>query len=152
MKGIRLLAVALALGLAGCQSLPGPSAAEAARAVAEADWSRVTEVKIVLRDAGFVPQELRLVAGRPYRLRLENQGVNNHYFNAPEFFAGIATRYVVVPRYAEIFAARIDRVEIFAAGGQVDLWFVPLVKGRYRAHCHLGNHAEMGVEGLLVVE
>ncbi|MBK7660676.1 MAG: hypothetical protein IPJ28_16835 [Betaproteobacteria bacterium] len=48
--------------------------------------------------------------------------------------------------------SRIDRVEVFAAGGAVDLWFVPLAKGRFRAHCHLGNHAEMGVEGLIVVE
>lgn len=152
MKEIRLLAAVLALGLAGCHSLPGPSAGEAARAVAEADWSRATDVKIVLRDSGFAPQELRLVAGRPYRLTLENQGVNNHYFNAPEFFASIATRRAEVPRYAEIYTDRIDRLELFAAGGRIDLWFVPMVKGRYRAHCHLGNHAEMGVEGLLVVE
>ena len=79
-------------------------------------------------------------------------GVNNHYFNAPEFFASIATRRAEVPRQAEVYLSRIDRVEVFAAGGAVDLWFVPLAKGRFRAHCHLGNHAEMGVEGLIVVE
>ncbi|MBK8324811.1 MAG: hypothetical protein IPL06_19535 [Betaproteobacteria bacterium] len=51
-----------------------------------------------------------------------------------------------MPRQAEVCLGRIDRVEVFAAGGAVDLWFV-LAKGRFRAHCHLGNHAEMGVEG-----
>lgn len=152
MSASRFAIAALAMALAACQSLTAPSSSEMAQAVADADWSRATPVKIVLRDAGFLPQELRLAAGRPYRLTLENQGVNNHYFNAPEFFATIATRRAEVPRQGEIYTARIDRVEIHPAGGAVDLWFVPLVKGRYRAHCHLGNHAEMGVEGTLVVE
>jgi uncharacterized cupredoxin-like copper-binding protein len=109
-------------------------------------------VKIDLRDAGFVPKEIRLVAGQPYRLTLTNVGVNNHYFNAPEFFASIAPRRAEVPRHAEVYMGRIDRIEVFAAGGTVDLWFVPLEKGRFRAFCHLGNHAEMGVEGAIVVE
>jgi len=152
MKSGKWLVVALVAGLAACQSLPEPSGAEKARAVAEADWARATAVKIDLRDAGFTPQQLNLVAGRPYRLTLTNMGVNNHYLNAPEFFASIATRRAEVPRQAEVYLSRIDRVEVFAAGGAVDLWFVPLAKGRFRAHCHLGNHAEMGVEGLIVVE
>jgi uncharacterized cupredoxin-like copper-binding protein len=147
-----MLVVALAVGLAACQSLSPHSPADMARVVAEADWGRAKTVKIDLRDAGFVPKEVRLVAGQPYRFTLTNVGANNHYFNAPEFFASIATRRAEVPRHAEIYASRIDRFEVFAAGGTVDLWFVPLEKGRYRAHCHLGNHAEMGVEGLIIVE
>lgn len=152
MVAPKLLAVALAVGLAACQSVPTHSPEEKARVVAEADWSRAKTVKIDLRDAGFLPKELTLVAGQPYRLTLTNVGANNHYFNAPEFFASIATRRAEVPRHAEIYTSRIDRFEVFAAGGTVDLWFVPLEKGRYRAHCHLGNHAEMGVEGAIIVE
>jgi uncharacterized cupredoxin-like copper-binding protein len=152
MVASRLMTVALAIGLAACQGVPTHSPADKARVVAEADWSRAKPVKIDLRDAGFIPKELRLVAGQPYRLTLTNVGANNHYLNAPEFFASIATRRAEVPRHAEIYASRIDRFEVFAAGGTVDLWFVPLEKGRYRAYCHLGNHAEMGVEGLIVVE
>lgn len=152
MDGSKLLAAALALALAACQSVPTRSTEERARVVAQADWSRAKSVRIDLRDAGFLPQELRLLAGQPYRLTLTNMGVNNHYFNAPEFFASIATRRAEVPRHAEIYTSRIDRFEVFAAGGTVDLWFVPLEKGRYRAHCHLGNHAEMGVEGSIIVE
>jgi uncharacterized cupredoxin-like copper-binding protein len=109
-------------------------------------------VKIELRDSGVLPQELRLKAGQPYRLTLLNAGVNNHYFNAPEFYRSIAVRKAEVPRYAEIKAARITTLEIFAAGGTMDLWFVPLEKGRFVAHCHLGNHRDMGVEAHLVVE
>jgi uncharacterized cupredoxin-like copper-binding protein len=152
MRGSRLLAAALALGMAACQSLTAHSPEENARVVASVDWNAAKAVKVDLRDAGFLPQELQLVAGQPYKLTVTNLGANNHYLNAPEFFGSIATRRAEVARHAEIYMSRIDRVEVFAAGGTVDLWFVPLRKGRYRVHCHLGNHAEMGVEGTFVVE
>jgi len=57
MKSGKWLVVALVAGLAACQSLPEPSGAEKARAVAEADWARATAVKIDLRDAGFSPPQ-----------------------------------------------------------------------------------------------
>lgn len=147
-----VFAVVLAALLPACQVMTGRSAEEDARVVAATDWSRVEHVKIELRDSGVLPQELRLKAGQPYRLTLLNAGVNNHYFNAPEFYRSIAVRKAEVPRYAEIKAARITTFEVFAAGGTVDLWFVPLEKGRFVAHCHLGNHRDMGVEARLVVE
>lgn len=146
---VALLFAALA---GACQVAPLRPAAEIERIVASADWERLEEVRIELRDAGFSPRELRLKAGRPYRLTLVNLGVNNHYINAPEFYASIAARKVQVPRYAEIKAPYFSTLEVFGAGGMVELWFVPLEKGRFRAHCHLGNHAEMGVEGHIVVE
>lgn len=145
-------AIVLAALLPACQSATGRSAGEDARIVAATDWSLVEHVRIELRDSGVIPQEMRFRAGQPYRLTLLNAGVNNHYFNAPEFYASIAVRKAEVPRYAEIKAARITTFEIFAAGGTVDLWFVPVEKGRFVAHCHLGDHREMGVEAHLVVE
>lgn len=146
------LAMVVAALLPACQSLHWRSAEDDAQVVAAADWDRVEHVKIELRDSGVLPQELRLRAGQPYRLTLLNTGVNNHYFNAPEFYRSIAVRKAEVPRYAEMKAARITTFEIFAAGGTLDLWFVPLERGRFVAHCHLGNHREMGVEAHLVVE
>ena len=144
-----LLFAALA---SACQVAPLRSPEQLERIVAAADWDRMTDVKIELRDAGFTPRELRLKAGQPYRLTLVNLGVNNHYINAPEFYASIAARKAQVPRYAEVKAPYFSTLEVFGAGGVVELWFIPLEKGRYRAHCHLGNHAEMGVEGHIVVE
>ena len=101
----RSLVVAfLAFGLFGCQLVPGRSAEDVARAVAAADWERAEHVTLVFRDAGISPSVLRLAAGKPYRLTLLNAGVNNHYFNAPEFFAAIAAAKAEVPRYAEFKA------------------------------------------------
>lgn len=140
-----------ALPLAGCQALSGRSPEQLAAIVAATDWSRTRDAKIELHDSGFLPGELQLEVGQPYRLTVLNAGVNNHYFNAPEFLASIAVRKAEVPRYAEVKAPRFSSFEVYAAGGQVDIWFVPLERGRFRAFCHLGGHAEMGVEGHLVV-
>ncbi len=145
-------ALLLAVVVAACQQAPVRSPSELAAIVAAGDWERMTDVKIEFRDSGFSPRELRLRVGQPYRLTLVNLGVNNHYFNAPEFFASIAARKAQVPRHAEMKSSRFDTFEVFAAGGTMELWFIPLDKGRFRAHCHLGNHAEMGVEGHLIVE
>jgi uncharacterized cupredoxin-like copper-binding protein len=147
-----LILACLALAAAGCSSAPHRSQEEVDRIVEAADWGRMSDVKIELKDAGFAPREVRLKAGQPYRLTLLNTGTNAHYFNAPEFFESIAARKAQVPRYAEIKAAHFSKFELFPAGGTMELWFIPLEKGRFRAFCHLGNHAEMGVEGWLVVE
>lgn len=147
-----LFAAVLAILVPACQSLPGRSPEELDRIVETADWSRVQDVAILLRDGGFEPRELKLRSGQPYRLTITNAGVNNHYFNAPEFLATAAVRKAQVPRFAEFKAVRFRNFEVFAAGGMLELWFVPVDKGRYRVHCHLGNHAELGVEGYLVVE
>lgn len=147
-----VLAVALASLVPACHSLGTRAPEELDRIVETADWSRMQEVAIQLRDGGFEPRELRLKAGQPYRLTITNTGVNNHYFNAPEFLAAAAVRKAQVPRYAELKATRFKNFELFAAGGSLELWFVPVDKGRYRAHCHLGDHADMGVEGHLIVE
>lgn len=152
MAVLRCFAACLAILVAGCGAVPTRSEAELARIVREADWDRMAEVRIELKDSGFSPRELRLKAGQPYRLTLVNMGVNNHYFNAEEFFRSIAARKAQVPRYAEMKAVYFSSFELYAAGGTMELWFVPLDRGRYRAHCHLGNHAEMGVEGHVIIE
>lgn len=152
MTRLLVLAAVLAILVPGCHALPGRAPEELDRIAETADWSKVQDVSILLRDGGFEPRELRLRAGQPYRLTVTNAGVNNHYFNAPEFLATAAVRKAQVPRFAEFKAVRFRNFEIFAAGGTFELWFVPVDPGRYRVHCHLGDHAEMGVEGHLLVE
>ncbi len=141
------------VALAGCAGLAGSrSAVQNEKIVADADWSAMRDVNLVIKDYGYHPREIRLKAGVPHRLIIENHGVNNHYFVAPEFFRAVAPRKAEVPRYAEFKADHIRSFELFAAGGRLEFWFVPVDRGTYRAHCHLGGHAEMGVEGILVIE
>lgn len=47
---------------------------------------------------------------------------------------------------------RFTRFEIMRRGGELHFYFVPQIAGTFRIHCHLENHAELGVEGTLIVE
>ncbi|NJD24355.1 MAG: hypothetical protein FIB06_03010 [Betaproteobacteria bacterium] len=149
-----LAAVALLAGCAGGHAAKAAGATDEARtaALAAADWKHAENVTIELRDYGFQPRELTLKRGQAYRLRIHNTGGNTHYLNAPDFFASIAAHKVEVPNMAEIRAEHFTQFEIMRRGGELEFEFVPLVAGRYRAHCHLEGHAERGVEGLLIVE
>lgn len=158
---ITLFAALCAAGfLAGCAvgtpTGPGNDVAvtEAQRdaALRDADWAKMTDVTITIRDYGYLPGELRLRVGQPYRLTLVNLGSVPHYFTAPEFLGSVATRKVEVRNQAEAKAKVFTSFEVYPRGGSLDVYFVPLRAGSYRAYCHMKDHLSMGVEGKLVVE
>lgn len=154
------LAAALAAGILSACAGPFADRASAADAMqarrdatlAGADWKTKQDISIEMHDYGYRPRELRLKAGQPYRLTLVNTGSVSHYFTAPEFFAAVAARKAEVPRQVEVKAAVFTSFEVHGRGGTVDFYFVPLEKGRYRAHCHIKDHLPLGIEGILVVE
>lgn len=149
-----VLGVVAAL-VAACSFMPPqeePDAAARAAALAAADWNRMTDVSIEMHDYGYRPREIRLRAGQPYRLRLFNNGGVSHYFTAPEFLATVATRKAEVPHQAEVKAATFTSFELHGRGGTLDVYFIPLVRGTYRAHCHIKDHLPLGIEGTLIVE
>lgn len=120
--------------------------------LAAADWSRMESLTVQMLDYGYRPRELRMKAGQPYRLTLVNTGAVSHYFAAPEFFAAVAARKAEVPNVAEVKAPVFTSFEVYPRGGTIDLYFVPLVKGRYRAHCHIKDHLPLKIEAELIVE
>lgn len=120
--------------------------------LAGADWSKIENVRIELRDQGFIPKDLQLKAMQPYRLTIVNNGANTHYFNAPEFLHSIAARKIEVKNQAEIKAEYFSEFELMRRGGELDLYFIPVTKGSYRVHCHLEGHAADGVEGVIAIE
>lgn len=159
LLGAATLAAA-ALSLTACQG--GPFRASAATTenlqprrdalLAAADWSRVIEVTVQMHDYGYRPRELRLKSGQPYRITLVNYGGANHYFTAPEFLAASATRKAEVRNQAEVKAPVFTSFEVFARGGSIDLYLVPMIKGQYRAHCHMRDHEKLNIEGLVIIE
>lgn len=120
--------------------------------VASTDWSKTTDVMVELVEYGYRPRELRLKAGQPYRIRLINYSSINHYFTAPEFFRSAATRKAMVDRYAEIKAPYFTAFEVMSRGGGIDIYLVPMVKGRFDVHCEIDDHRERGVQGLIIVD
>lgn len=112
----------------------------------------MSDIKIEMVDYGYRPREIRMKAGEPYRITLTNYSSINHYFTAPEFFRSVATRKAMVEGYAEIKAPYFTAVEVLRRGGTIDLYVVPVVKGRYAVHCELNDHRERGVEGEIIIE
>ncbi len=154
------LAAAGIFMLAACQSAPArevsPGADELQQqretVLAAADWSKKIDLTIEMHDHGYRPRELRLKSGQPYRIRIFNNGGVNHYFTAPEFFHASATRKAEVPNVAEFKAPVFTSFEVYARGGALDLYVVPMRKGSYRAHCHLKDHLKLDTEAILIVE
>lgn len=150
------MAAVLVLALAGCAGVAttgaGAPEPDHAAALAAVDWSQATPLSLELFNSGYRPRELVLKVGQPYKLSLTNFGSMNHYFTAPEFFRTMATRKVVVERLAEIKAPTFTAFEVFARGGRVDIYLVPLVQGRYVAYCSMEGHRDNGVEGMITVE
>ena len=155
-----LAALAVASLVAGCGGAmtAGPEGAAAVTqaqreaALRDADWAKMADATITIRDYGYLPRELRLRAGQPYRLTLVNQGSVPHYFTAPEFLGTVATRKVEVRNQAEVKAPVFTSFEVYPRGGSLDIYLIPLRTGTYRAYCHMKDHLAMGVEGVLIVE
>jgi uncharacterized cupredoxin-like copper-binding protein len=157
---VTLLAALVAALLAGCEGgmTAAPERATAVTqaqrdaALRDADWATAADTTITIRDYGYLPRELRLRAGQPYRLTLVNQGSVPHYFTAPEFLGTVATRKVEVRNQAEVKAPVFTSFEVHPRGGSLAVYLIPLRAGKYRAYCHMKDHLAMGVEGVLIVE
>lgn len=141
--------------LGGCQTL-APQApnyvTNAADIVKATDWSKMETVTVTIDEHSYAPHKLVFKAGRPYKLQLKNAGEKDHYFTAPEFYKSIATRKAMVNKYAEIKAPYFDAFEILKTSGQIDLYFVPVVKGTYKSYCTIEDHRAKGMEGTIIVE
>ena len=120
--------------------------------VQQADWNAMKTVTVVFEEHGYTPEELRFQAGTAYKLVLRNEGEKHHYFTAPEFFRSIATRKAMVNGQAEIKAPYFKAIEVLKEGGQLDLYFVPVVRGRFEVYCTIDDHREKGMEGQIIVE
>lgn len=120
--------------------------------VKKADWKAMQTITVSIDEHSYAPENLKLVAGQPYKLELKNVGEKDHYFTAPEFFKNIAWRKAMVNGQAEIKAPYLTAVEILKKGGQLDLYFVPVNKGSYAVYCTIDDHRDKGMEGAITVE
>ncbi len=111
--------------------------------VTAARWSEAERVALEMGDAAFRPQVLTLREGRPYVLELANRGRQSHRFRAPEFFRAVALKDVQVPGIARLRAWRLQGVEL-RPGRSVEIRFVAVRPGTYRAACATPGHASRG--------
>jgi len=123
----------------------------AAEIVKATDWKQMETITVEIEEHSYTPMEITFKKGQPYKLELKNLGEKKHYFTAPAFYRAIAARKVQSNKDGEIKAPYFHALEMMANGGQLDLYFVPVVAGDYEVYCTIGDHREQGMEGTLVI-
>jgi uncharacterized cupredoxin-like copper-binding protein len=88
-------------------------------------------VKVTAKEFAFEPKEIKVRAGQPVRLVLDNKGVIEHDIVVEKL--GVKTQPV-------------------QPGKTVELSFTPKAKGRYPIVCSVPGHKEAGMTATLVVE
>lgn len=106
-------------------------------------WAPAPAITVSMRSFAFGPRELRLRAGQPVRLHLENRSGARHNFSAPQFFASAALQ----PASAGL--VRRGTVEV-PARGAVDVTLSPAA-GTYKLRCTHSLHSMLGMRGKIVV-
>ena len=64
--------------------------------VAKTDWSKAQTIDVALGNDAFVPAELTLQRGQPYKIHLINGSDDTHTFSAAGFFKAVVLQKVVV--------------------------------------------------------
>lgn len=133
--------LALAFLLGACASgrpIEVSSVADASR------FAGADTVIVELTNFEFTPSTVRLEAGRPYILRLENDGSGGHDFTAPDFFEAAS---ILASDAALVKEGEVD----LEKGASASIHLIP-AKGTYDLACtHIG-HAALGMTGKIVVE
>jgi plastocyanin len=115
-----------------------------APALAQPDWSHAARVDVALSSFKFAPATLRLHAGQPVILHLQNTGSGSHDFSAPAFFKAARVR----PQdTAKLAGGSVD----VDGHGYVDVALVPAA-GTYPLRCTHAFHAMFGMKGSIVVQ
>jgi uncharacterized cupredoxin-like copper-binding protein len=132
-----------------------PAPAPGKERTAAVDWQGTEVLSLVLDDYRFRPEDLVFEAGRPYHLRLINEGDHRHTFASEAFFRTIALR----SRPAgdpEAMAASLGRPAMTSVevepGEEEELAFIPLKEGGYPFECSIFLHDFLGMTGEITVQ
>jgi len=157
MKIMNMIAKLCAAGavalLAGCGGDTGdvpPPVTDAQGIVAKADWSKSQAIDVALDSYKFVPAEITLQSGQPYKIHLTNASDDTHTFNSAGFFKAVALQKVVV-NGVESTSLKDDGVAL-DENQQADLYVVPVTPGTYGLYCDEPLHDSFGMHGHIVVK
>lgn len=136
-----LLLVPLLLAIAACAS---GRAIEVTSVSDATQFTNAETMTVTLTNFEFTPTTLRLKAGTPYALRIQNKGSAGHDFSAPEF---LESSQILSTDAALVNKGGIDVAE----GDSATVHLVPSA-GTYDLVCtHLG-HAALGMTGTIIVK
>lgn len=110
------------------------------------------EVKVSLGNSAnelkFFPSNLEFVAGKRYKLLLDNPSPQKHYFTAKDFADASWTQKVEAGK-VEV-KGTIHELEL-KPGGEAEWVFVPMKPGTYELHCSIPGHTEAGMVGTIAI-
>lgn len=143
-----LFSLLLSLGF-GC--LGSPVLADALPTATVAAQS-VTEIKVSLGNSAnelkFFPSRLDFVAGKNYKLVLDNPSPQKHYFTAKDF-ADASYSSKVEAGKVEIKGA-IHELELKPTA-EAEWILTPIKPGTYLLRCTIPGHAEAGMTGTITI-
>ncbi|MCT7985599.1 cupredoxin domain-containing protein [Laspinema sp. A4] len=132
-----LLSLALGFGWLGSPVLAAQSA---------------TEIKVSLGNSAnelkFFPDRLDFVAGKQYKLVLDNPSPQKHYFTAKDFADASWTSKVEAGK-VEIKGA-IHELELKPTA-EAEWILTPLKPGTYQLRCTIPGHTEAGMTGMITI-
>jgi uncharacterized cupredoxin-like copper-binding protein len=109
------------------------------------DWDHAQSISVEMSNFMFMPKDLTLRHGTPYRLHLTNISSGGHDFAAKEFFDSVT----VAPEDR----ARIKDGKISLGGGEsADIRVVPNKPGSFKIKCTHFMHTTFGMTGSVVVQ
>ena len=111
----------------------------------EPEWRQSIDYDVLLKPFAYEPREIRLEAGRPYRMRFVNSGQATLTFAAPRFFRSARVR-----SGDDSEAVRDGSIRL-APGERRTIVLVP-AQGRYRMRSGNFVHRLLGMRGRIVVE
>nr|WP_218616909.1 cupredoxin domain-containing protein [Phormidium ambiguum] len=114
-----------------------------------------TNLEVVNVDLGnaanelkFFPNELKLVAGKRYKIVLNNPSPQKHYFTAKDFANNSWTQKVEAGK-VEIKGA-INELEL-KPGATAEWILIPEKPGTYSLRCPIPGHTEAGMTGKIII-
>lgn len=137
----KLLLASAVLALSACATTRPIAVTTAADASA---FAGAETVEVRLDNFDFAPKEIRLAAGKPYRLTLVNAAGGGHSFAAPDFFEAAT----VAPGDAALVAGG----DVELDGGETKTVALIPAAGSYDLACDHFGHAALGMTGAIVVE
>ncbi len=115
--------------------------------------TNITEVKISLGNTQdelkFFPNNLEFVAGKKYKLVLDNPSPEKHYFTAKDFADASWTQKVEAGK-VEVKGA-IHELEL-KPSGEAEWVLIPMKAGTYELYCSIAGHKEAGMTGKIVIK
>jgi uncharacterized cupredoxin-like copper-binding protein len=110
---------------------------------AQIDWSSAPRVDLEMVDYEFVPKEVRLRRGVPYRLHLVNAGGDAHDFTAADFFASVELKKAA--------ALNGRRTSVFLEPGEAtDIYFIARKAASFAARC--ADHDWAGMTATIIID